>query len=313
MSPEEKSRRRKQAGKSRKPPDQPTATLSKAVTVALAIAILALALGVRLYRIDSAPLWNDEAYTVFAAELPLAQIVDLLKRDSGPPLYYFLLHYWVGLFGEGEFTIRLLSTLFSMVLIGAIFWAGQRLYSSEVGLFAALIAATSPVQIHHSQQLRMYTLLPLVALASIYFLVRYLQTSRKKYIVLCAVATLLSLYTHLFAIFLLPVHVTLVFLEGGIQKRWKDLAIMYAAVGVGYLPWLPVFVAQLENKDSMAWFALFWQQWGVLEPVAWTLSSFSHGGSQPPIVDGFNVPALGRVGPAFLFGALLVVGVVHLI
>ena len=102
MSPEEKSRRRKQARKSGNPPDQPTATLSKALTVTLAIAILALALAVRLYCINSAPLWHDEAYTLLAAELPPAQIVDLLKHDSGPPLYYFLLHYWVSLFEESE-------------------------------------------------------------------------------------------------------------------------------------------------------------------------------------------------------------------
>ena len=128
MSPEEKSRRRKQARKSGNPPDQPTATLSKALTVTLAIAILALALAVRLYSINSAPLWHDEAYTLLASELPPAQVVDLLKHDSGPPLYYFLLHYWVSLFEESELAVRSLSTLFSILLIAGIFWAGQRLY-----------------------------------------------------------------------------------------------------------------------------------------------------------------------------------------
>ena len=313
MSPEEKSRRRKQARKSGNPPDQPTATLSKALTVTLAIAILALALAVRLYSINSAPLWHDEAYTLLAAELPPAQIVDLLKHDSGPPLYYFLLHYWVSLFEESELAVRSLSTLFSILLIAGIFWAGQRLYSTEAGLLAALIAATSPIQIHYSQQVRMYTLLPLVSLASIYFLVRYLQTSQRRYIALCAVATILCLYTHSFTFFLLPVHLTLILFEGGRQKRWKDLAVMYAVVGFSYLPWLPVFLLQLKNKDPIAWFSLFWQDWGPLEAVAWTLSSFSPGGAQPPIVDGFNVPAFGRVGPACFFGVLVVAGVAHLI
>jgi len=81
---------------------------------------------------------------------------------------------------------------------------------------------------------------------------------------------------------------------------------MYAVVGFSYLPWLPVFLLQLKNKDPIAWFSLFWQDWGPLEAVAWTLSSFSPGGAQPPIVDGFNVPAFGRVGPACFFGVLVV-------
>ena len=313
MSRKWKSRRREQAAKSRQLQVQRTATLYKPATVALAIAILALALAARLYHIDNAPLGDDEAYTIVVAASTPAQIVDLLKRDSSSPLYYFFLHYWIALFGESELAIRSLSTVIGTVLVGAIFWAGQRLYSVQVGLLAALIAAISPVQIHYSQQVRFYTLLPLVSLASVYFLVRYLQTSRRKYILLCALATLLCLYTHSFALFLLPVHATLFFLAGRIQKRWRDLAVMYALVCAGFLPWLPIFLTQLNTTPELAWFAVFWQRWGALEALAWTLSSFSPGGSQPPIVDGFNVPALGRVGPACVFGILAVAGIVHLI
>lgn len=279
----------------------------------MVIAILAIALVVRIYNIDRPPLWYDEAYAFLVATSSPAQIIDVLKRDSGPPLYYFLLHYWITLFGESELVTRLLSTLIGTGLVGAIFWAGQGLYSTQVGLLAALIAATSPVQIHYSQQVRMYTLLPLVAMGSVYFLVRYLQSSRQKYIILCGVTTLLSFYTHNFTLFLLPVHAALFFLDGQKQKRWKDLAVMYAVIGVGYLPWLPIFLIQLDNKDLSAWFATFWQRWGALGAIAWTLISFSSGGSQPPIVDGFKVPGLGRIGPASFFGILAVVGTLHLI
>ena len=276
-------------------------------------AILGLALAARVYRIGQAPLWHDEAYTFLAAATSPMQIVELLKRDSGPPLYYFLLHVWIAVFGESEPALRLLSTLISVALVGGIYWAGQRLYSTEIGLMAALLAAVSPVQIHYSQQLRMYTLLPLLSLASISFLVRYLQTSELKYAMLCALATLLALYTQTFSFYLLPAHLALILLTGRTQRQWQGLAVLYALVLAGYLPWAPILLVQLGNQDPIAWFAAYWRRWGPLEAVAWTLSSFAPGGAQPPIVDGFNVPALGRVWPASFAGILALVGAVRLI
>lgn len=287
--------------------------MSNPVTVAALAGILGLALAARIYHLGRSPLWHDEAYTFLTAASAPAQIIDFLKRDSGPPLYYFLLHIWILLFGESEFAVRFLSTLLSLGMIGGIFWAGRRLYSARVGLIAAILAAISPVQIHYSQQLRMYTLLPLLSLASIYFLVRYLQTSQLKNMILCALSTLLSLYSHSFSLFLLPAHLILILSAGRIRERWKNLAVLYAIVVVGYLPWLPIFLTQLDNKEPIAWFASYWQRWGPLEAMAWTLSSFSPGGAQPPIVDGFNVPAMGRAGPAIFFGILAVIGIIRLI
>lgn len=293
--------------------DRGDAELSPRTTAVLSAGILGLALAARIYGIGQAPLWHDEAYTFLAAAASPAEIVDLLKRDSAPPLYYFLLHVWIALFGESEPALRLLSTLISVALVGGIYWAGRRLYSTEIGLMAALLAAVSPVQIHYSQQLRMYTLLPLLSLASIYFLVRYLQTSESKYALLCALATLLALYTHPFSLFLPPAHLALILLAERSRRKWKELALLYASVLAGYLPWAPILLLQIGNEDPIAWFAAYWRRWGPLEAVAWTLSSFSPGGAQPPIVDGFVVPALGRVWPAAFGGVLALTGAVRLV
>jgi len=159
----------------------------------------------------------------------------------------------------------------------------------------------------------MYTLLPLLALASIYFLVRYLQETKIKNALLCALATLLGLYTHAFFFFILPAHLVLISLSSQNQRKWKGITALYALVLLGYLPWLPILIRQIDNKDPIAWFAASWNQWGPLGAVTWTLTSLSPGGAQPSIVDGFNVPALGRFWPAIFAGGLTSIGAVWLV
>src|SRR6476620_6269395 len=87
---------------------------SRAVLV-MSIGILGLALAIRVFHIGQAPLLHDEAYTFLTATTSPTEIIDYLKRDSGPPLYYFLLHYWTSLFGDSESALRFLSAFLSLV------------------------------------------------------------------------------------------------------------------------------------------------------------------------------------------------------
>ena len=54
-------------------------------------------------------LWLDEALTVDIARLPLHEIPNALKHDGAPPLYYYLLHFWIVLFGQSNDAVRSLS------------------------------------------------------------------------------------------------------------------------------------------------------------------------------------------------------------
>ena len=51
-------------------------------------------------------LWLDEALSVNIAKLPLGQMPGALVQDGSPPLYYLLLHFWMLLFGQGDFAVR---------------------------------------------------------------------------------------------------------------------------------------------------------------------------------------------------------------
>ena len=53
--------------------------------------------------------WMDEAITTGIASHPLSAIPGLLRHDGSPPLYYFLLHFWIQAFGASETATHWLS------------------------------------------------------------------------------------------------------------------------------------------------------------------------------------------------------------
>ncbi|MBC8252427.1 MAG: hypothetical protein H8E35_00165, partial [Ardenticatenia bacterium] len=64
--------------------------------------ILLLATGLRFYRLGGQSLWADEGNSVALARAGLAEIAARTALDIHPPLYYWLLHGWIQLFGDTE-------------------------------------------------------------------------------------------------------------------------------------------------------------------------------------------------------------------
>ncbi|MCX7683392.1 MAG: glycosyltransferase family 39 protein [Anaerolineae bacterium] len=137
---------------------------------ALLLAIIALGWVLRLAQIAELALWLDEAFSIWLAWHPLRDILGwVVKIDQHPPLYYFLLHYWVSLTGDTAFAVRTLSAILGVATIPVVYRIGCCLADGDrvVGLLAALILALSPFHVHFAQEARMYTLLTLnVALAT---------------------------------------------------------------------------------------------------------------------------------------------------
>ncbi len=240
-----------------------------------AAALLATAAFLRLWDLGSADVWVDEANAVLIARGPLAQLCDRLALDSSPPLFYLLLHAWIGLFGDGEAIVRLPSALAGIALVAAIWRVGSLAVSPAAGWWAGWLAALAPVALQHARQARMYSLLPLLALLSCAFLVRALREGRARDHAAWVGTTLLALYLHNMALHLLPLQALLIALAGAPRPRW--LALGAAAIAGGYAPLVPLLRSQLANPDHYAWLEPLWRSWGPHGAVARTLGAFSPG------------------------------------
>ncbi len=227
------------------------ASVDRSVVVAavLLLLITVLGLGLRLYRLDAQSLWYDEGFSVYLARMDLAEITARTAADIQPPLYYYLLHGWIELWGDDELALRSLSVLFGVLtapLMYAVAW--QLMRSRLAGLLAALLVAVSPLHVWYGQEARMYTLLTFLCLLASYFLLQVVEAEKKWQIpILWAAYTLTSVaavYTHYSAFAILAfqaVYVLVVFVARGFRPARLVLGGLGAGVVimVCYLPWLP--------------------------------------------------------------------------
>lgn len=125
-------------------------------------ALTLLALGLRLGRLGAISLWYDEAFGLLIARMPWAAMNRALALDVHPPLWFWLLHLW------GTHPViwaRLLGVLLGTATVPLAWALMRRPLGEGTALTAALLLAVQPVHLYHSQELRMYALVGLLALA----------------------------------------------------------------------------------------------------------------------------------------------------
>jgi len=218
-------------------------------------AILLLALGLRIYEAGSREIFYDDAFSYFLAQQTPGNIVAGTAADTMPPLYYFLLHYWMRL-GENIFVLRSLGVVLSLGMIAVVFDLGRRLAGVAAGLWAALIVAVSPFQMYHAQELRMYTLLGLAQISYVWFFVRLREQGPGKaqaglWAGLVLTGTV-AMYSHNLAIFglILPdVYLLL-------KRDWRMLLkLVLAQLIIALLasPWLVMIPGQIDKIQTAFW------------------------------------------------------------
>jgi mannosyltransferase len=165
--------------------------------------VILVGLGIAVRAYTSSDLWLDEALTVDIARLSPHHLVSALRHDGSPPFYYLLLHYWIQLFGSGDFAVRSLSSLVSIAALPCAWLLGRRLAGPRAGLAALLLLASSPFALRYATETRMYSLLVLEVLLGGIALEASLRTGRRAPTAGVGVAAVALAYTHYWALFLL--------------------------------------------------------------------------------------------------------------
>jgi mannosyltransferase len=218
---------------------------------AIPVVAVALLTGVGLRIATTSDLWLDEALSVNIAALPLGDLLEALRRDGHPPLYYLLLHGWMQLVGEGDTAVRLLSALLSVATLPLAWIAGRRYAGPWGGAAAVVLLATSPFAIRYATEARMYALVMLLVLAG--WLVVRAALERPTALRLAALALLTGLLalSHYWSLYLLAAIAGLLLLAWR-RGRPNALPVLggLAAGALVFLPWLPSFLAQLGSTGT---------------------------------------------------------------
>ncbi|MFZ0926001.1 MAG: glycosyltransferase family 39 protein [Halobacteriota archaeon] len=222
------------------------------------LAIVIIGLFLRVYCLGASNLFVDEAVSIYIAKLSLSQLLQTQAQlDLNPPLYAFVLHYWMVLFGDSEFSVRFLSVVFGTLAIPMTFVVGRQLFDEEVGLLGALILAVSSFNVQFSQTARMYSLMLLLALLSMYFFLSFLRRNTLSISVGYVLATTLLLYTHVYGVFVLLAQniylIGLFLLATEKIVRLRQWIVLQAIVVGLFAAWIPVLVSHITVVQSGFW------------------------------------------------------------
>lgn len=128
---------------------------SKFAIVVLLLVVFAL----RIYFLDSRPLWWDEGLTLTYAYLPPVANLDMARATEhlNPPLFNWLVGAQTSLVGVTVFGARLVSVFGGMLTAAAAYVLARIAFGRGVGLLTVLLLAVAPMQIYHAQEAKGYT------------------------------------------------------------------------------------------------------------------------------------------------------------
>lgn len=217
------------------------------------IVALALVGGLALRVLAPSPLWLDEALSVNIAGLGFADMVDALRRDGHPALYYLVLGWWIDLFGDSDSSVRALSGVFSLSTVPVV-WAVARRHGEAIAGTAAVVALTSPYLLRYGTEARMYALLALLVAVAWLTVVRAVERPEPARLATVALATAAMIHTHYWSFWAIGAALlTLAWTARRRPDRRRVALRVGAAVAAGaatFVVWIGVFLDQLSSTGT---------------------------------------------------------------
>jgi 4-amino-4-deoxy-L-arabinose transferase-like glycosyltransferase len=216
--------------------------------------ITGLGLVARLALLAYQPLWRDEAFTALAVQRPLGSMIDVVRNDSAPPLFY-LVERIFAVVSTSPAMLRLFPVLVGTAAIPLVAALGRRVAGDPGGVWAAGIGAVAPALLVSSLDARMYVLATTLVLASTLCLLRALDRPSPLRWALYLAMSILAVYTVYFALFAVFAQMMTVALFHWRRRRGTVLLVgaLAAVTLVSLIPWIVAARAQLNHSATAFW------------------------------------------------------------
>ena len=215
----------------------------KILFIGAGLMLLLYGLFLRTSNLLTEPYWMDEGYTINAvlsyAEGHISGISAVL--DSGQNyeclLYCFPTARIANLFGFNQFSFRIISVLFGLISILALYYVSRKLFDKKIALLTAFFMNFSYFQIAWSMQARWYTMFTAFFWLATLFFLKSLESfevknkNRAWFVVLTIIFTILTIMSQKIGI-VLPIFFVgyLIFISIKNKKIHPKISILISAV-----------------------------------------------------------------------------------
>ncbi len=221
------------------------------------ILVLCLLIGfaLRFYTFDRKSLWIDEIHTFNDSRDGLRGQFNFYKENPSylhPPLFFVLTHSFYP-FKNPERDLRILPLVFGTLSIPMIYFL-SRLFSPHIGLPCTLSLVFMTYHISLSQDGRAYSLIMFFGMLSLYFFMKYVKTSQKRYLILTPFSFAILFYTSYSTISFIALPQMLWFYRFNGKKKppvygWVVLNGMFLLL---CLPWILFLVLNYHGQPLVS-------------------------------------------------------------
>lgn len=231
-------------------PTDALATWSQTVTLDIWtwlfwLAVL-LTMVLRFYRFDSlqSEMYGDieivQTYTksVLRGEWPW-----YFSLSSGP-LYHYMIAPLLNVIGTGYDQIKIASIFTSIAIVGLVAGSVRQLFGRHMGIMAIAVAGSGSWLLVFSRLGNSQIFVPLVAIAALYALLRYINSQRQVWLVVAGIVATCGLYSYPQSFVIPPamwLTVVVLWRTGVIQQR-RDVLIFTIATLIGSIPFIVMYV-----------------------------------------------------------------------
>ena len=179
--------------------------------------------------------------------------VGVVEKDSHPAGIQVFLYYWVMLFGEREFVVKLPFILSGFASIYLVYRIGDVWFGKTAGILTAAYVSSLQLFVMYSQIARPYISGLFFTLFAVLFWSKYFFKSPKiKYLIGFIVFSALAAYNHYFSL----LFVAVLGISGLFLVKRKNL-MAYTLSGVAilllYIPHLSIIFAQAQKGTIGGW------------------------------------------------------------
>jgi len=229
-------------------------TDAKRKEILILILCLFIGFALRFYTFDRKSLWLDEIYTFNDSKDTIKDQLAFYKKNASylqAPLFFTLTHLFYP-FTKPERDLRVIPLIFGILSIPMIYFL-SRSFSPNIALPCTISLSFMTYHICLSQDGRSYSLLMFLGMGALYFLIKYLTTLKKGYLIGSGILFAASFYTSYSAIPFIVLSQILWFYRRKEENRnscFFPFLILNGSVILLCLPWI-LFLAINYDAPSM--------------------------------------------------------------
>ena len=203
-----------------------------------ALSILFLSFLLRMAQLNNIPFWDDEIYILTHTN----KWLEAFQDPGNPPLYFILFKLYRSIFQNSDF-YRFFAVIIGCLFNICFYFYIKMFLGKKPAIIGLFLISINIILIYFSQEIRCYMLLMLLAILNSYFLFKFNNKNKFKYLI----SVVALLYTHFYGAFFVLYN----FVFGLSIFKNKKLKSFISLNIVSFLCYLPLLIYKKASITSV--------------------------------------------------------------